>query len=135
MNLSFLDTNIFLRHLRQDDSQLSPLATSIFNRIEQQKLKVCTSDIVIFEAVFTLQRTYKITRNNIAEALLPLIELPGIKLPGKSLYRKVFNLYCTSPLGFADCYHLVLMQKLGIDEILSFDTDFDNIPGIKRKKT
>lgn len=132
--MQFLDTNIFLRHLRQDDPVLSPKATAILSRIEQGQSRVRTTDPVIFEAVFTLQRSYRQSRSSIAEALLPLIELPGIVLPGKLLYRKAFELYSAGPLGFADCYHIALMQRLGITEVLSFDTHFDRIPGIVRKE-
>lgn len=135
MSLHFLDTNVFLRHLRHDDPVLSPNATAIFSRIEQGKIQVRTSDTVIFETVFTLQRSYKQSRDRIAEALLPLIELPGILLPGKTLYHQAFALYRTGRLGFADCYHVALMQRLGITEIFSFDTDFDHIPGVVRKET
>ena len=129
-----LDTNILLRHLRQDDPILSAKATAILERIERRELQARTSDIVVFETVFTLQRSYKQPRDQIADAVLPLIELPGIVLPGKRQYRKVFTLYRTSPLGFADCYHVVLMQQLGISEILSFDTDFDRVPSITRRE-
>ena len=89
---------------------------------------------MIFEAVFTLQRGYKVAKERIAEALLPLIELSGISLPGKRAYRKVFALYRQGPLGFADCYHVVLMERLKTREIFSFDTDFDRVPGVKRRE-
>ena len=135
MSAPFLDTNIFLRHFLQDDPLLSPKATAIFFRIEEGEIQARTSDTVIFETVFTLQRTYRQPRDRIAEAILPLIDLPGIVLPGKRLYRRVFELYRTTPLGFADCYHVALMERLGITEILSFDTDFDRNPGIKRRES
>jgi predicted nucleic acid-binding protein len=112
----------------------SPKATTLLARIEQGELVVRTADTVIFETVFTLQRGYQQPRALIAAAVLPLIELPGIILPGKRAYRAVFALYQTSPMGFADCYHVVLMQRLGLSEILSFDTDFDRIPGIRRRE-
>jgi len=133
--LPFLDTNIFLRHLRQDDPIRSPKATAILARIELGELVVRTADTVIFETVFTLQRGYHQARPQIAAAVLPLIELPGIVLPGKRAYRAVFSLYQTSRLGFADCYHVVLMQRLGLNEIFSFDTDFDRVPGIVRRES
>ena len=135
MALPFLDTNILLRHLRQDDPVLSPRATALLSRIEQGELKVSTADTVIFETVFTLQRSYQQPRARIAQALLPLIELPGIVLPGKRHYRTVFALYQSSQLGFADCYHVVLMQRHGQSEILSFDTDFDRVAGIQRRES
>jgi predicted nucleic acid-binding protein len=135
MTLPFLDANVFLRHLRQDDPVQSARASAILSRIEQNGLRVRISDTVIFETVFTLQRSYQQPRDRIAEALLPLIELPGIVLPGKRHYRKVFVLYRTTRLGFADCYHVVLMQRLGLSDILSFDTDFDRVPGITRRES
>lgn len=130
----FLDTNILLRHLLQDHPTYSKKATDILANIEQGKVKVYTSDIVIFETIFTLQRAYKIPRENIAASLLPLIELTGIKLLGKRLYKKAFDFYLSTPLGFADCYHVALMEKLKIIEIFSFDRDFDKIKSIKRKE-
>jgi len=135
MALPFLDTNILLRHLRQDHPVLSPKATAILARIEAGELRVRTSDTVLFETVFALQRSYREPRARIAAALLPLLDLPGIVLPGKRRYRQVFALYCSSPLGFADCSHVVLMQRLGINEIFSFDTDFDRVPGLRRRES
>jgi len=132
MALPFLDTNILLRHLRQDVPEQSPKATALIGRIEAGNLVVRTSDIVIFETVFSLQRGYKQARARIAAALLPIMELPGIVLPGKRHYRAVFTLYTTLPLGFADCYHVVLMRRLKQTDIFSFDTDFDHLPGIRR---
>ena len=135
MALAFLDTNIFLRHLRQDDPMLSPKATALLGRIERGELSARTSDIVIFETVFSLQRSYKVPRHQIAAALLPLLELQGIVLPGKRNFRQVFNLYTTSGLGFADCYHVVLMHRLKLTDIFSFDTDFDKVPEVKRRES
>ncbi|MBI2865364.1 MAG: PIN domain-containing protein [Chloroflexi bacterium] len=134
MTLPFIDTNIFLRHLRQDDPTLSRKATAIFDRIERGELRVCTSDVVIFETVFTLQRSYQQPRDRIAEAVLSLLELPGLVLPGKRAYRKVFAHYRQGGLGFADCYHVVLMERWQTKEIFSFDTDFDKVPAIKRRQ-
>jgi uncharacterized protein len=130
----FLDTNILLRHLLQDHAVLSPRATAIVRNVEQGALQVRTSDIVLFETVFTLQRTYKQPRQTIAAGLLPILDLAGILLPGKRHYHRVFAVYCSRTLGFADCYHLVLMQRLKLTEILSFDTDFDGLPGITRRE-
>lgn len=53
-------------------------------------------------------------------------------LPGKRHLRKVVDLYVERNLPFADAYHTVLMEHLTLTEIVSFDVDFDHIPGIKR---
>jgi predicted nucleic acid-binding protein len=46
--------------------------------------------------------------------------------------NKVFNLHVTSNFSFADAYHAVLMGRLNIPEIVSFDRGFDRVPGITR---
>jgi predicted nucleic acid-binding protein len=56
-------------------------------------------------------------------------------LPGKRRYRKVFALYTNSGLGFADCYHAILLGQLRLPAIFSFDTDFDGLPGIQRRES
>lgn len=132
MTATFLDTNVILRHLLQDDPEQSPKATAFLIRIERGELKVRASELVIFETVFTLQRRYQQPKARIREILLPLLLLPGILLPGKRGWMKVFNTYVDLNLSFADAYHVVLMEKLKLSEIATFDTDFDRVSGIKR---
>jgi predicted nucleic acid-binding protein len=60
--------------------------------------------------------------------------LSGIVLPGKRIYRRVFALYTSVPLGFADCYHLALMERLKLTEVISFDTDFDGLSSVTRRE-
>lgn len=130
----FLDTNIFLRHLLNDIPDQTAKATTILQRIENGELTVRTSDAVVFETIFTLQRSYKKPRVEIAAGLLPLLDLPGIILPGKRHFQKVFGLYTTTPIGFIDCYHIVLLDRLGLTDIFSFDTDFDGLPDLHRRE-
>src|SRR5215217_4180250 len=130
--LPFLDTNIFLRHLRGDHADFSPRATALLRCIEQGTLKVRTSDTIVFETVFTLERFYKQSKEAIRGAFLPLIELPGIVLPGKRRFRRVFSYYIERNIAFADAYHAVLTESLGLKQIVSFDRDFNRIASITR---
>lgn len=92
-DLRFIDTNIFVRHIAGDHPEQSPRATGAFERIERGEESVQTADTVVFETVYTLQRFYRVLRPIIREALLPLLELPGVHLSGKRAYRSVFDLY------------------------------------------
>jgi predicted nucleic acid-binding protein len=130
--LPFVDTNIFLRHLRGDHADFSPRATALLQRIEQGALKVRTADTVIFETVFTMERLYRQSKEAIREAFLPLIELPGIELPGKRRFRPVFGYYIEKNISFADAYHAVLVESLRLTQIISFDRDFNRIPALTR---
>jgi predicted nucleic acid-binding protein len=130
--LPFLDTNILLRHLRQDHPQHSPRATALLKQIEQRELRVRLSDIIIAETVFTLQRTYKVPKADIAQALLALIALPGIMVSSKRRFSTVFDLYVRLNIPFPDAYLAVQMSRAGSTKIYSFDRDFDDIAGLTR---
>lgn len=132
MALPFLDTNILLRHLLHDHPEQSPRATAYLARIEQGDIRVRIAETIIFETVFTLQRQYGHPKAAIRDNVLPLIELPNIVLPGKRRFRKVFDMYVDLNVSFIDAYHAVLMGQLGLDEIVTFDRQFDRVPSISR---
>jgi predicted nucleic acid-binding protein len=132
MTALFLDSNVILRHLLGDHPEQSPRSTAYLERVERGEIQLRTADTVVFEVVFTLQRQYHQPKSRIREAVLPLIELPGIILPGKRRLRKAFDLYVDLNLSFADAYHAVLMEQLELEEIVTFDRGFDRVPGIKR---
>src|SRR3712207_2043478 len=110
-----LDTNILLRHFLQDHPSQSHRATAFVARIEAGELQVRTSEIVIFETVFTLQRQYRRPKDRIRDGVLAILDLPGITLPGKRRFRRIFDVYVGLNLSFADAYHVVMMEQLEID--------------------
>ena len=130
----FLDSNVLLRHLTNDDPVAGQACFEIIQAIEQGELSAWTSDLVIAEVVFVLsnKNTYNLDRETIRDLLLPLIELPRLKLPHKRLYRRVFELYTTLPLDYIDAYHVTLMERRGTRSVLSYDRHFDQVPGIDR---
>src|SRR3954467_6047983 len=130
----FLDTNVLLRHLLQDHPEHSPKATAFLQRIERGDVQARISDVVVMELVFTLQRSYKQPKAQIRDVLLALLDLPGLELPGKRRYRKVFDLYVDLNISFADAYHAVLMQQVGIAEVTSFGRGFDRVSEIPRSE-
>lgn len=53
-------------------------------------------------------------------------------LPGKRLLRRAFTLYVDLSIPFADAYHAAVAEGLASRSIVSFDRDFDRIPGLTR---
>ena len=132
-DLPFLDTNLFLRHLTQDDAVLSRRATALFRRVAAGAETLETADTVVFETVFTLQRFYQLSRSDIRDGVLPLLFLPGVRLPNKRRYRRAFDLYTSMPaLSFADCFHVATMEQRGLTRMVSFDRALSRIPTLKR---
>ena len=128
----FLDANVILRHTLQDHPDHSPRATALIGRIEAGEQEVQTEDAVVFEVVFTLERTYKVPRQRIREGLLNLLSLPGVKLRGKRRYRRAFELYLAHHrLSSADCFYVAVMEAAGL-RLISFDRGFDRIASLRR---
>ncbi len=132
MPVHFVDTNILLRYLTRDDEQKAQRALQLLMRVEKGEEKVVTSSLVIFEAVFTLQSFYKVSRSRIKELILPIISLKGLQLPSKNIYYQAFDLYVTKNISFADAYNAAYMLAEKVNHIYSWDTDFDKIEGLMR---
>ena len=99
-----------------------------------QEFKVRTADTVIFETVFTLQSLYKQPKAVIRGGLFPLIAFPGVVLPRKARLQLTFDYYVDLSISFADAYHAALMKELKLTETVSFNRDFNRIPGITRSE-
>ena len=136
MTLPFLDSNILLRHLTNDDPERGQACFSLMQMIERGELSAWISELVIAEVVFVLsnKNTYNLPRETICDLLLPLISLPGLKLPHKRLYRRIFELYITLSIDYIDAYHVALMEQRGSTEVLSYDKHFDRVDGIQRRE-
>jgi predicted nucleic acid-binding protein len=50
------------------------------------------------------------------------------------MYLQALDIYSTNPLDFADAVILAKMKADGIKTVISFDTDFDRVPGIERRE-
>jgi predicted nucleic acid-binding protein len=130
-----IDTNVLLRHLLGDHALHSPAATRLIEQVEQGQIDAWTTALTVAEVVFVLasKRTYNQPRSVIRANVLPIIELPGLKIANKRLYRRVFDLWLAYPrLSFVDAYEAALVERQQPPELYSFDTDFDAIPMVTR---
>ncbi len=132
MPLRFLDTNVLLRYLTRDDERKATAAFALLQRIERGEERVVTTQAVIFETVFTLQRFYKVSRPDIQALVLPIILLRGVQLPNKPLYQAAFELYVAQKISLPDAWNGVFMRARGLSEIYSWDTDFDAMAWLTR---
>ena len=131
--MRFLDTNVLVRYLTGDDPEKAKASLALLLRVERGEEAVMTSDIVIAETVYVLQsRTYRLPRDRIRQLVEPIIGLRGLRLPRKSLYTRAFDVYCQRNISFADAYNAAYMESRGLQEVYSYDTDFDHIEGITR---
>ena len=130
--MRFLDTNLLIRYFTRDDEKKAQRVLKLLKRVERGEEKVITSPLVLFEIVFTLQSFYEVPREKIKELLSPILELRGLKLSDKEIYRSALDIYAKKNLSFADAFNSAFALKKGIKEIYSYDEDLDKIEGIRR---
>ena len=135
--MKFLDTNIFVRYLAADDEAKTEACFELFQRLGRGAETATTSETVIAEVVYVLssRSLYKLDHDEIAARLAPLLSLRGLRLRDKRTYFRALNLYAANSfLNFEDALTVAHMERLDISEVLSYDTDFDRIPGISRRE-
>jgi predicted nucleic acid-binding protein len=134
--MRFVDANVFLRHLTQDDPAMAAECTALLREVEQGRLRVWTSDLVVAEVVFVLESPagagYRYARKDIRAALLPLVLMPALVLPSKRFYPRIFALYTTHNIDFIDAYNAAHIEASVPPELYSYDRHFDRIQTVKR---
>jgi uncharacterized protein len=135
--MRFVDTNIFVRFLTRDDPVKAAACFALFQRVQAGEEEVTTCEAVVTEVVYVLSsRTlYNLSAEEIRSLLVPLLTLPGFKLPQKQLFLRALDLYALHPsLDIEDLLIVAHMEHAGIEELLSYDRDFDRVPTISRQE-
>ena len=130
----FLDTNILIRYLTRDDEKKADASLQLLLRVARGEEVLVTTDLVIFETVFTLQspRQYGLTMSRIRELVEPIVTMRSLRLPRKSVYPRAFDLCDELEIDFADAFNIAYMEANGIHEVYSYDSDFDRAEGVSR---
>ncbi len=132
--MRFLDTNIIIRFLTNDDPQKARACLALFQRVDRGEEQVRASVTHIAEVCFVLaskRSPYRLSHDDIRVRLLPILKLAGVKLPNKRLVLRALDHYATFPrLDFEDALAVAIMEAEEMTEIYSYDTDFDGLTGI-----
>jgi uncharacterized protein len=128
----FLDTNVLLRVLSRDDEEKAAAALVLLQRVERGDERAVTSPLVIFETVYTLQKSYSVPRSDIQRVMLPVLRLRGLELVDKTVHINALELFASTNLSFADAYNAAFMRWRHLTGIYSWDKDFDRVAGIER---
>ena len=95
--MRFVDANVILRYLLDDDPQLAEKATKI---IEQGQVYVPFE--VMAEVVYVMQGVYKASRQEISSVLTRFIMLPNVTTNSEPVLCEALQLYADKGLDFVD---------------------------------
>lgn len=130
----FIDTNVFLRHLLDDDREQSPRCLALFEAIERGEETGWTTDMVIAEIVWVLSsKLYGIERNTIANWILALTSLPNLRVENRARIVHALKLYTSTSMDFIDAYNAAfILRRQGSTSLYSFDAHFDLVAELTR---
>lgn len=135
--MKFLDANILLRYFTRDDAAKADACYALLQRVQAKQEEVTMCEAVLAEVVYVLssRNIYALGREEIQRTLLPVLSLPGLKLPQKRTYLRALDLYVAHPrLDFEDALAVAHMERQHIATLLSYDRDFDRIATITRQE-
>lgn len=134
MKKKFIDTNIFIRYLTGDDHLKYEKCREIFKKAIAGKINLTTSDIVIAELIWTLLSYYKASKADVIEKISIIVGTKNLFIPDKDIIADALVLYSRKNIDYIDAYNAVFMKYHEVDEIFSYDKDFDLIENIKREE-
>lgn len=133
--MEFIDANIFLRYIVAADLAKAKACQTLFKQAQTKKRLLITSEAIIAEVVFVLgsNKQYGLAREKIQERLLPLLSLPGLKLPHRESFFRALQYFVQYPrMDFEDCLTVAQMERENLQTLYSYDRDFDDLDHIKR---
>lgn len=131
---AFIDANIILRYLRDEQTDHGQRAARLFEAVATGSRAVTLEEIVVAEVAWTLGSFYRLPKAEIASILLALLAEEGVRSPEKGLLQVALALFAQWNLDFADAVLAAKAFASGDNALYSFDRDFDRIPGLARQE-
>lgn len=127
-----VDANVLLRHLTGRPPSLARRAAGIMRAAEDGEIGLVVTPLTLAECVWVLETSYGKPREVIADALLTLLQAPGIAAREKDALIAALNYYRqNSRLDFADAYLAGIATTSGPPHVASFDRELRKVQGIR----
>ncbi len=127
-----LDANILLRFLTNDVPEQAERCEKLLEEIQDGNILVFLSDITLADVIWTLEKYYKLPREDIRLAMNRIIELKGLQLSNKSQALAALDIYVEKNIDWTDAFMAVQLISKGIQEIYTFDKHFKRIGTLKK---
>ena len=121
MKTCFMDTNLFIRYLVNDDPEKADRVEKLLEQATSGKIRLVTADLVIAEVVWVLESAYGLKNAEITPMVKGILATPGIEVTNAELVGRSLDYYESLNIDFIDGYIAAVMDKMKITEIYSFD--------------
>lgn len=135
MKTVFVDTNIFIRYLTNDDPVKADRVERLLDKAANEKILLVTAELVLAEVVWVLESFYGLKRDTIGSMIKAILATPGLKVINGSLVEKAVDYYLLHNIDFIDGYIAALMEKKKIDTVFSYDKKhLSRVQSVTRKE-
>ena len=135
MNRCFVDTNLVIRYLTNDDPILADRVEQLLDDAAVGSVQLVTTELVMAECVWVLESSYRLTHAQIAPLIRGILATPGMDVINGDLVSKALVMYELQNIDFVDAYIAALMEKQGIKDIYSYDRKhLSRVKNINRKE-
>ena len=117
----FVDTNVFLRYLTNDDAKKAQRAEALFQRAVEGKVTLETSLLVVAEMVWTLESFYRLSKDEIAEKIGRILNTPNLHCAEGTTVLEALDVYVTENVDFIDAYHGVSLRATDAPKVVTYD--------------
>ncbi len=135
MKACFVDTNLFIRYLTNDDPVKADRVEKLLDDASTGIIKLVTTEMVVAEIVWVLESGYSLKNTDIAPLVRGILATAGLDVINRTLVARAIELYETINIDFIDGYIAAVMEKEGISELYSFDRKhIARLKGVSRKE-
>lgn len=135
MSKCFVDTNLFIRYLTNDEPELADRVEKLLDQAGAGELQLITTELVIAETVWVLESSYKLKNREVAPLVRGILATPGLEVVNADMISRALMLYELQNIDFVDASITVFMGKQGIADIYSYDKKhLARVTGINRRE-
>ena len=121
MKSCFVDTNLFVRYLTDDDAEKADRVEALLGEASEGRVRLVTADLVLVELVWVLESSYDLKPVEIAPMIRSILATPGMAVINGALLAEALDHYEGNNIDIVDGYIAALMEKLNITDVYSFD--------------
>jgi predicted nucleic-acid-binding protein len=125
---AFIDTNILIRHLTGDPTDMAARATAFLAAAHELLL----TDLIVAETIYVLESFYKAPRPQIADAIRSLVAMDSVVTIDPALLLRAVEVYEVDRIDFAEAYLVAQAESTGVGAIASFDKSIDRVTTVQR---
>ena len=103
--MKFVDTNIFIRLLTNDDPEKAKQCEKLFKAAKKNEEELFTSELVIAEIVWVLESYYGLTKREVKEKVEKILNTHNLFCPNKDILYESLADYFLKNIGIYTLNH------------------------------